>query len=60
MICEEAICDLCVYVIKSADGKLSCSKDPPSPLRNELAATHNYCSYFECRYAKEGLCKKKH
>lgn len=53
MICEEAICDLCVYLKKE-----SCTKEPHSELRDALAVNHGYCRYFTCKYAKEGLCKK--
>lgn len=59
MICEEAICNLCIYVTKNADGIQACDKDPPNELRNGIAASQGYCRYFTCKYAKEGLCKKK-
>lgn len=54
MICEEAICRLCVY----ADGPKHCTKEPHSDLRDGIVASQGYCRYFECKYEKEGLCKK--
>lgn len=57
MICEEAICDLCIYLNKKSQ-TYACDKEPPNDIRNALAANHGYCRYFTCRYDKEGLCKK--
>lgn len=59
MICEEAICDFCIYQLKVNNEITGCGKEPKNKLRDELAKNHHYCTYFKCRYKEHGLCKKE-